>query len=172
MTAAANDGGPVLYYEHIALYRDPSLKQLLPDDAPQVALGKAAFRKSGEDLTLISYGAYVHKAMACAQRLEKEHDIQCDVLDLRSLAPLDWDAISRTTLRTGKVLLVGEDSRTGSVLESIASRINEELYTHLDGPVRVLGALDTPVPYAPSLEDVFLVSPQQLYEHALHLANW
>ena len=67
---------------------------------------------------------------------------------------------------------MGEDSRTGSVLESIASRINEELYTHLDGPVRVLGALDTPVPYAPSLEDYFLVSPQMLHDHALHLANW
>tara|TARA_Y100001954_G_scaffold233012_1_gene285389 strand:- start:1585 stop:4149 length:2565 start_codon:yes stop_codon:yes gene_type:complete len=172
MKSAAEDGGPVLFYEHIALYRDPSIKQDLPSDGPAVPIGKAAFRRLGEDLSIISYGAYVHRALACAQRLEEEANITCDVLDLRSLAPLDWDAISQTTLRTGKLLLVGEDSRTGSVLESIASRVNEELYTAMDGPVRVLGALDAPVPYAPSLEKEFLVSNEMLFEHALHLANW
>ena len=76
--------------------------------------------------------------------------------------PLDWAAIAGTVKNTGKVLLVGEDSRTGSILESIASRISESLYEHLDGPVRVLGALDASVPYAPSLEDAFLVSDELL----------
>ena len=172
MKSAAQDGGPVLFYEHIALYRDPSIKQDIPVDGPPIPIGKAAFRKLGDDLSIVSYGAFVHRALKCAKRLEQEHDISCDVLDLRTLAPLDWQAIAQTALRTGKVLLVGEDSRTGSVLESIASRIGEELYTHLDGPVRVLGALDAPVPYAPSLERAFLVSDELLFQNAKQMAEW
>jgi 2-oxoisovalerate dehydrogenase E1 component len=173
MMSAVADDNPVLYYEHIGLYRDPKIKQLLDDAAPApIPIGKAAFRRLGDDLSLISYGAYVHRARRAAERLEAEHGVTCDVLDLRSLSPLDEDAIAATVLRTGKVLLVGEDSRTGSILESIASRIGETLFEHLDAPVRVLGALDAPVPYAPSLEDAFLVSEQQLFDTALALARW
>jgi 2-oxoisovalerate dehydrogenase E1 component len=171
LLSAVLSDDPVLYYEHIALYRDPKIKQLL-DDAPcaPIPLGKAAFRRLGEDLSLVSYGAYVHKALRAAERLYDEHGVSCDVLDLRSLSPLDWDAVAATVRRTGKLLLVGEDSRTGSILESIASRVGESLFEHLDAPVRVLGALDTPVPYAPSLEDYTLVSPELLYESAKALA--
>jgi 2-oxoisovalerate dehydrogenase E1 component len=171
MSAVASDD-PVLYYEHIALYRDPKIKQLIDDEPPApIPLGKAAFRRLGDDLSLISYGAYTHRAARAADALEKE-GYSCDVLDLRSLAPLDWDAIAATVKRTGKVLLVGEDSRTGSILESIASRISESLYEHLDGPVRVLGALDASVPYAPSLEDAFLVSDELLTGTARALLEW
>lgn len=173
MMSAVLDDDPVLYYEHIGLYRDPKIKQLLSDDAPDpIPLGKAAFRKLGEDISLISYGAYVHRAMRVAEELEREEGAGVEVLDLRSLCPLDWGAIERSVRRTGKVLLVGEDSRTGSILESIASKISESLYEHLDGPVRILGALDAPVPYAPSLEDAYLVSHDHLKDSVRALLEW
>jgi pyruvate/2-oxoglutarate/acetoin dehydrogenase E1 component len=110
--------------------------------------------------------------MACAKTLEEEDGVTCDVLDLRTLSPLDWDAVALTVRRTGKVLLVGEDSRTGSILESVASKIASRLFEFLDAPVRVLGALDTPVPYSPSLEEAFLVSPELLLGEARALASY
>ena len=148
-----------------------SHKQVLPAFRPHIPLGQAAFRRLGDDLTLISYGAYVHKAVAAADALMAD-GISCDVLDLRSLVPLDWPRIEASVRHTGKVMLVGEDSRTGSILESIASRIGESLYEHLDGPVRVLGSLDTPVPYSPSLEDEFLLGDGQIVQAARALASW
>jgi 2-oxoisovalerate dehydrogenase E1 component beta subunit len=169
--SAVVDDDPVLFYEHIALYRDPRIKQVLPEHRPTIPLGEAAFRRLGDDLTLISYGAYVHKAAAVADVLGAE-GAGCDVLDLRSLVPLDCARIEASVRHTGKVLLVGEDSRTGSVLESIASRIGESLYEHLDGPVRVLGALDTPVPYGPGLEDAFLLSEEHILRTARALLSW
>ena len=171
MHSAVVDDDPVLFYEHIGLYREPKIKQMLPEQRPHIPLGTAAFRRLGDDLTILSYGAYVHKAAAAADALVEE-GVSCDVVDLRSLVPLDWARIEASVRHTGKVLLVGEDSRTGSILESIASRISEELYECLDGPVKVLGALDTPVPYAPSLEDAFLVSDDMLRTTAKELALW
>ncbi|MFZ9887316.1 MAG: alpha-ketoacid dehydrogenase subunit beta, partial [Myxococcota bacterium] len=173
MMSAVASNDPVLYYEHIGLYRDPKIKQLLPDEPPvPIPLGKAAFRRLGDDLSLVSYGAYVHRAMRAAERLEREHGISCDVVDLRSLSPIDYGTLCRTVERTGKVLLVGEDSRTGSLLESIACRLGESLFDRLDAPIRVLGALDAPVPYAPSLEDAYLLSEELLFDSALALARF
>ena len=171
MWSAVVDDDPVLFYEHIGLYRDPKVKQVLSEQRASIPLGQAAFRRLGDDLTLISYGAYVHKAAAVASVLQNE-GVTCDVLDLRSLVPLDWARIAASVQHTGKALLVGEDSRTGSVLESIASRISESLYEHLDGPVRVLGSLDTPVPYSPSLEDAYLLSEEHILHTARALAAW
>jgi 2-oxoisovalerate dehydrogenase E1 component len=172
MMSAHDDPNPVLFYEHIALYRDPSIKQPLDAVPEAIPLGKAAFRRTGGDLSIITYGAFVHRALAAAEKLAAEDGVECDVLDLRSIAPLDWPAVAATVAHTGKVLLVGEDSRTGSVLESIAARIGEEAFEHLDGPVLTLGALDTPVPYAPSLEDAFLITPERLLEAARTLLAW
>ncbi len=171
MMSAVVDDDPVLFYEHIGLYREPRIKQVLPSFRPHIPLGQAAFRRLGDDLTIISYGAYVHKAVAAADALVGE-GLSVEVLDLRSLVPLDWARIEASVRHTGKVLLVGEDSRTGSVLESIASRLSESLYEQLDGPVRVLGALDTPVPYSPSLEDAFLVGDADIIDAARDLATW
>lgn len=172
MQAAHDDADPVLFFEHIALYRNPAIKQDLGDAPAAIPLGKAAFRRLGDDVSIITYGAYVHKAAAVADRLEREAGLTCDVLDLRSLAPIDWRAIAQTVLRTGKVLLVGEDARTGSIVESLQSRIAEAAFEHLDAPPRVYGALDTPVPYAPSMEDAYLFGEDQLFEAALHLGRW
>jgi 2-oxoisovalerate dehydrogenase E1 component len=156
MAAAVADPDPVLYYEHIALYRDPRIKQVLPANAPEpMPLGQAALRRAGDDLAIISYGAYVHVAMRVADRLAVD-GIEASVLDLRTLVPLDRAAVLAVARHCSKVLIVHEDSRTGGIGESLAAIIQEEAFESLDAPLRVLGALDTPVPYSPPLEDVFL----------------
>ena len=162
MASAVADPDPVLYYEHIALYRDPRVKQLLDDAAPApLPIGKAALRRDGDDLAIISYGAYVHVAMRLANKLA--HDgIECAVLDLRSLAPLDRDAVLSLARRCNKVMFIEEDTRTGSIGESVAAIIQEEAFDWLDAPVRVIGALDTPVPYSPPLEEEFLANDAQI----------
>jgi 2-oxoisovalerate dehydrogenase E1 component len=174
MASAVADPDPVLYYEHIALYRDPRVKQLLPSDprAPgEVPIGKAALRRAGGDLAMISYGAYVHHCRRAADTLAAE-GIEAAVLDLRSLAPLDRDAVVAVARHCSRVLIVHEDSRTGGIGESLAAFIQEEAFESLDAPVRVLGALDTPVPYSPPLEERFLVSESEIVEAARLLARY
>ena len=162
MASAAADPDPVLYYEHIALYRDPRVKQLLADAPPEpLPIGKAALRRAGDDLAIISYGAYVHVAMRLAETLAKE-GVECAVLDLRSLAPLDRDAVLRVARHCSKVMFIEEDTRTGSIGESVAAIIQEEAFDYLDAPVRVIGALDTPVPYSPPLEEEFLAGEERI----------
>ena len=165
MASAVADPDPVLYYEHIALYRDPRIRQSVDARAPEpLPIGRAALRRDGDDLAIISYGAYVHAARRVADRLH-ESGIEASVLDLRWLAPLDRDAVLALARRTGKVLIVHEDSRTGGIGESLAAIIQETVFESLDAPVRVIGALDTPVPYSPPLEAVFLPSEAEI-EHA------
>jgi 2-oxoisovalerate dehydrogenase E1 component len=168
MAAAVADPDPVLYYEHIALYRDPKVKQLLGDAAPEpLPLGKAALRRAGGDLAIISYGAFVHTAMRLAGTLAAD-GIECSVLDLRSLAPLDREAVLAVTRHCNRVLIIHEDTRTGSIGESLAAIIQEEAFEYLDAPIRIIGALDTPVPYSPPLEEEFLPS-DALIEQAARL---
>ena len=170
MASAIADPDPVLYYEHIALYRDPRIKQALGEAAPAaVPIGRAALRRAGDDLGIISYGAYVHVALRVAERLAAD-GIEAAVLDLRSLAPLDRAAVLAVARHTGKVLVVHEDSRTGGIGESLAAIIQEEAFEYLDAPVRVMGALDTPVPYSPPLEEAFLPSEAQIEKAARLLA--
>jgi 2-oxoisovalerate dehydrogenase E1 component beta subunit len=170
MAAAVADPDPVLYYEHIALYRDPRIKQVLDEAAPApLPIGRAALRRAGADLGIVSYGAYVHVALRVAERLATD-GIEAAVLDLRSLAPLDRAAVLAVARHTGKVLVVHEDSRTGGIGESLAAIIQEEAFEYLDAPVRVMGALDTPVPYSPPLEEAFLPSEAQVEKAARLLA--
>ena len=172
MSAAVADPDPVLYFEHIALYRDPKIRQLLGDEAPApIPIGKAALRRAGNALAILSYGAYVHVAMRVAEKLSAE-GIECAVLDLRTLAPLDRDAILAVARHCSRVLIVHEDTRTGSIGESIAAIIQEEAFEYLDAPIRILGALDTPVPYSPPLEEVFLVSEEQVERAARLLLGY
>jgi 2-oxoisovalerate dehydrogenase E1 component beta subunit len=172
MAAAVADPDPVLYYEHIALYRDPRIKQVLGDGAPApTPIGKAALRRAGGDVAMISYGAYVHECLRVAERLAKD-GIEASVLDLRTLSPLDRDAVLTVAKHCGRVLLVHEDSRTGGIGESVAAIVQEEAFEWLDAPVRVLGALDTPVPYAPPLEEHFLVSTAEIERAARLLAAY
>ena len=172
MATAVADPDPVLYYEHIALYRDPRIKQAIGTTAPApLPLGKAALRRAGDDLAMVSYGAYVHAAMRVAERLA-EDGIQASVLDLRWLTPLDRAALLTVARRTGRVLIVHEDSRTGGIGESLAAIIQEEAFEWLEAPVRVIGALDTPVPYSPPLEEVFLPSEAEIEAAARALGRY
>jgi 2-oxoisovalerate dehydrogenase E1 component len=158
MASAVADPDPVLFYEHIALYRDPRVKQALGDRAPApIPIGQAALRRAGDDLLMVSYGAYVHVALRVAERLAADR-IHASVLDLRSLVPLDREALLVRARRCHRVLIVHEDSRTGGIGESLAAIVQEQAFESLDAPVRIIGALDTPVPYSPPLEEFYLPS--------------
>jgi 2-oxoisovalerate dehydrogenase E1 component len=172
MASAVADPDPVLYYEHIALYRDPRIKQMLTDAPPAPSpIGRAALRRAGGDLAIISYGAFVHVGMRVADRLAAD-GIEASVLDLRSLAPLDREALLACARRCHKVLIIHEDSRTGGIGESLAAIIQEEAFESLDAPVRIVGALDTPVPYSPSLEEFYLPSEAQIERAARLLLDY
>ncbi len=172
MAAAVADPDPVLYYEHIALYRDPRIRQQLGDDPPSpIPIGKAALRRAGNDLALISYGAYVHVAMRVAERLSAD-GIESSVLDLRTLAPLDRAAVLAMARQCHRVLIVHEDARTGGIGESLAAIIQEEAFEWLDAPVRIIGALDTPVPYSPPLEAFYLPSEGEIERAARALVRY
>ena len=162
MASAVADPDPVLYFEHIALYRDPKVKQALSDEPPPpIPIGKAALRRAGGRLAIISYGAFVHAGMRLAEKLASE-GIECAVLDLRTLAPLDRESVLAVARHCSRVLIIHEDTRTGSIGESIAAIIQEEAFEYLDAPIRIVGALDTPVPYSPPLEEVFLPGDEQI----------
>jgi 2-oxoisovalerate dehydrogenase E1 component beta subunit len=162
MASAVADPDPVLYYEHIALYRDPRIRQAMTAaPPPPLPLGRAALRRSGDDLAIISYGAFVHVALRIAGRLAKD-GIETSVLDLRTLVPLDRDAMLALARRCHKVLIIHEDSRTGGIGESLAATIQEHAFESLDAPIRIIGALDTPVPYSPPLEEFYLPSEDQI----------
>jgi 2-oxoisovalerate dehydrogenase E1 component len=172
MAAAVADPDPVLYYEHIGLYRDPRIKQMLSAEAPApLEIGRAALRRDGNDLAIISYGAYVHASMRVAETLASEGR-EVAVLDLRSLVPLDREAVLSLARRIGKVLIVHEDSRTGGIGESLAAIIQEEAFDALDAPIRIVAALDTPVPYSPPLEDAFLPDEQVIAHAARRLIQY
>jgi 2-oxoisovalerate dehydrogenase E1 component beta subunit len=172
MASAVADPDPVLYYEHIALYRDPRIRQALAGAPPApIPIGRAALRRAGGDLAIISYGAYVHVGLRVAETLAAD-GIQSSVLDLRSLSPLDRGTVLALARRCHKVLIIQEDARTGGIGESVAAIVQEEAFEWLDAPVRIMGALDTPVPYSPALEDGYLASEKMIERAARLLAAY
>jgi 2-oxoisovalerate dehydrogenase E1 component len=146
---------PVLFLEHKHLYRQTYNKGVNPGPEYMIPFGKASRVRPGQDLTVVTYGATVHRALQAARQAE-ERGISIEILDLRSLSPFDWDAIAASVRKTGKALVLTEDSRSFGYGAEIAARIGEELYADLDGPVRRLGATDTFVAYAPELEEFIL----------------
>lgn len=164
---AIDDPDPVLFFEHIALYRDPKIRQELSMVNEETVEG-AALVYEGSDLTMISYGAYVHRAVNAAKVLELR-GLHADVIDLRYLMPIDFEAIHASLKKTSRLLLVGEDKKTGGILEMIASKIGEEAFFYLDAPIRVLGSRNMPVPYAPSLEDDYLLSEEEIISEAIKI---
>ncbi|MGE3164709.1 MAG: alpha-ketoacid dehydrogenase subunit beta [Planctomycetota bacterium] len=171
---AIQDPDPVLFFEQKALYR--TLKEPLDESAEPLPPGRAAVRRPGSTLTIVSYGAMVHRALAAAEQLAQEtvsgRRVDCEVLDLRSLSPMDGEAILDSVKRTGKVLVVHEDNLTGGAGAEIASRIAEHAFEHLDGPVRRLAAADLPIPYAGPLEDAVLPNAQSIAAAARELAAY
>ena len=148
---------PVLFLEHKRLYREPYNRSPHPGDDYMIPFGKAAVVKPGRDLTLLTYGALVQKSMQAAQQIEKRNPhASIEVIDLRSLAPYDWEAIRESVEKTSRVLIAHEDTVSWGYGAEIAARIADELFSALDAPVRRVGALDTWVGYHPQLEAAIL----------------
>lgn len=160
LLAAFDDPNPVLFFEHKALYR--SISEDIPTAAYRLPIGKARLVKSGNDLSIITYGMGVHWA---TKTLAAHPHISADVLDLRSLLPLDTEAIYKSTKKTGKVIILHEDSLTGGIGGEIAALIGQHCFEHLDAPVVRCGALDTPVPFAIPLEKQYM--PELRFQQAL-----
>src|SRR5580765_5559839 len=152
--SAIRDDDCVLFFEHKYLYR--RIKEELPQGDHVVPIGKARVAREGRDLSIITYAATVWKALEAAEQLEKEDGLSVEVIDLRSLLPMDDEAIVATVKKTNRVLVVHEDTVTGGIAGEITARINELCFEWLDAPVRRVGAHDVPLPYAPQLEDFVL----------------
>ncbi len=151
--AAVRDNNPVLFLEHKFLYR--RIKGEVPDDNSVVPIGKARVHREGRDVSIITYAAMVHTAQEAADILAKD-GIEVEIVDLRTLSPLDREAITQTVKKTNKVILLHEDTKTGGLAGEIAAIINEEAFDDLDGPIVRITSLDTPVPFSPPLEHYFL----------------
>ena len=170
MKAAIRDDDCVLFFEHKYLYR--RIKGEMPTGDHVVPIGKARVAREGRDLSIITYAATVYKALDAADQLEREDGLSVDVLDLRSLAPLDDDAIDATVRKTNRALIVHEDTRTGGLAGEIAARINERCFEWLDAPVLRVTAHDVPLPYAPALEDFVLPQTADIVLAARRLAAY
>ena len=153
--AAIRDDDPVIYFEHKYLYR--RIKEDLPEGEEVLTpIGEARLARAGRDLTVVTWSAMVWKSLEAADELERSDGVSLEVLDLRSLIPMDDAAIMRSVRKTNKVLIVHEDTRTGGLAGEITARINEQAFEWLDGPILRVTAHDTPLPYAPTLEDYVL----------------
>jgi pyruvate/2-oxoglutarate/acetoin dehydrogenase E1 component len=169
LKSAIRDNNPVLFFEHKFLYR--RIKEEIPEDDYTVPIGKAVTRREGRDLTILTYAAMTHTCIEAAAALEKE-GIEAEVIDLRTLLPLDKEAILASVKKTNKLLIVHEDTRTGGIAGEIASLVCEGAFEDLDGPIQRVTSLDTPVPYAPSLEEHFLPNVAKVVDAARELARY
>lgn len=160
LATAINDPNPVLFFEHKALYR--SIRQDVPTDYYTLPFGKAALLKEGEAVTIITYGSGVHWAL---ETLENNSDISADLLDLRTLQPLDKEAILNSVKKTGKAIILQEDSMFGGIASDISAMLMEECFEYLDAPVKRVASMETPIPFAPQLEQQYLAKGK--FESAL-----
>jgi pyruvate/2-oxoglutarate/acetoin dehydrogenase E1 component len=169
LKAAIRDDDPVLYFEHKFLYR--RIKDEVPDEDYIVPLGKAAIRRTGSDMTIITFGAMVYTALEAASTLA-EQGVEAEVLDLRSLAPLDREAILESVAKTSRVLLLYEATLTGGIGGELAALISEHAFEYLDAPVMRVASADAPVPYAPPLEQAFLPNAGRVVDAAKMLVGY
>ncbi|HZF13676.1 MAG TPA: alpha-ketoacid dehydrogenase subunit beta [Thermoanaerobaculia bacterium] len=169
LTAAIRDPNPVLYFEHKYLYR--RIKEELPAGDYVVPIGQARLAREGRDLSVITWGAMLHVALEAASRLEAD-GISLEVLDLRTLKPLDQEAILATVKKTSRVIVLSEEAQTGSVAGEVAARIAEHAFPWLDGPVQRLCCPDTPVPFSPPLEEAYLPNVDKLLAKVRELASY
>jgi 2-oxoisovalerate dehydrogenase E1 component beta subunit len=169
--AAIRDDDPVLYFEHKYLYR--RIKEDLPEGEEILTpIGSARLAREGRDLSIITWSAMVYKALEAAERLEQEDGLSVEVLDLRTLLPMDDAAIMATVRKTNRVLIAHEDTRTGGVAGEITARINDQAFEWLDAPVKRVTAHDAPLPYAPTLEDFVLPQTDDLIRASRWLAAY
>ena len=163
---------PVLFLEHKRLYRETFGRAVYPGPEFSIPFGKAKTVREGKDLTLITYGAVVPRALQAAQKANRNDDLDVEVIDLRSLAPYDWEAIAESVRKTSKVIIAHEDMLSWGYGAEIAARIGDELFDSLDAPVKRVAAMDTFVAYQPALEDVILPQPDDLYKAMIALGNY
>src|SRR6267142_1216664 len=169
--AAIRDPDPVIYFEHKKLYRLPRLREELPAADYIVEIGKARTARTGRDLSIITFGAMVLTALDAAADLEKE-GLDVEVIDLRTLAPLDRPAILASIKKTSRVMVLHEASRTGGIGGEVAAIIAEEAFEWLDAPVVRLASIDTPVPYSPPLEYYYWPQTKDVLDAARKLAAY
>ncbi len=169
LKAAIRDDDPVLYFEHKYLYR--RIKDEVPDDDYVVPLGKAIVRREGSDLSIVTFGAMVHTALDAAAQLEAE-GVHAEVVDLRSLAPLDRETILTSVAKTSRALLVYEARRTGGIGGELAAILAEDAFEYLDAPIMRIASVDSPVPYSPPLEAAFLPSVEKVVAGAKSLVKY
>ena len=167
--SSIRDNDPVIFFEHKGLYR--RIKEELPAEEYTVPLGKAKVVREGRDLTIVAYGAMVWTSLEAADKLAAE-GASVEVIDLRTLLPLDRETVCESVKRTSKVLLVHEDTRTGGLAGELAASITETVFDYLDGPILRVTAPDTPVPYSPPLEDAFLPNVGKVVEKARELLRY
>ena len=171
LKGAIRDDDPVLFFEHKKLYRAPFLREVLPEHEEVMELGRARVHRAGSDVTIVTYGNMVHESQKAAEQLAEE-GIDIEILDLRSLVPLDEGAIVDSVKKTSRLLVVHEDTRTGGIAGEIAMRVSEKAFEWLDAPMLRVTALDTPVPYAPPLEDYFLPRVDDILKASRYLASY
>ena len=167
--SAIRDNDPVLYFEHKGLYR--RIKEDLPAEEFTVPIGKAKVVREGTDLSIVTYGAMVWVALEAADRLSQE-GASVEVVDLRTLAPLDRETVCASARKTAKVLLLHEDTRTGGMAGELAATITESVFEYLDGPIVRVTAPDTPVPFSTPLEEAFLPNAGKVIEKARWLYRY
>jgi len=167
--SAIRDNNPVLFFEHKFLYR--RIKEELPAEDYVVSIGKARVVREGRDVSVITYAAMVYVALEAAEILAKE-GIELEVIDLRTILPLDRDAIRATVEKTNRVIVLHEDTKTGGIAGEVAAVINEECFDALDAPVARMASADTPVPFSPPLEAAFLPSAEDVVREARRLRRY
>jgi 2-oxoisovalerate dehydrogenase E1 component beta subunit len=167
--AAIRDNNPVIFFEHKYLYR--RIKEEVPVEDYIVPLGKARVAREGRDLSIITYAAMVHVALEAAETLLKE-GIDVEVVDLRTVSPLDRETIAMTVQKTNKVIILHEHARTGGLAGEISAIIQEEAFEALDGPIVRITGLDTPVPFSPPQEEFFLPKVSDVVREARKLSAY
>ncbi len=170
LKAAIRDDDPVLFFEHKRAYR--LIKGEVPDHDYVVPIGKADVKREGEDITVITYGLCVHFALQAAEKLAQE-GISSHILDLRTVYPLDKESIMEAAMKTGKVLLITEDNKEGSVISEVAAIISENCLFDLEAPIMRLAGPDVPaMPFAPTMEKYFMINPDKIEKAMRELAEF
>ncbi|HJQ33689.1 MAG TPA: dehydrogenase E1 component subunit alpha/beta [Pyrinomonadaceae bacterium] len=172
LRTAIRSDDPVLFLEHKHLYRQAYNKSQYPPDGFMIPFGKAKTVREGTDLTVVTYGALVHRTLVAAKQAEQQQGVSTEVIDLRTLSPYDWDSIAASVRKTNRLIVAHEDTRTHGFGAEIAARVSEELFEHLDAPVRRVAALDTFVAYAPQVEDAILPQVEDVYRAITELCAY
>ena len=172
LRTAIRGDDPVLFFEHKRLYRETYGRAPYPGPEFAIPFGKAKIVRPGTDLTLVTYGALVPRALQAAQQAQREHGIETEILDLRTLNPYDWTAIAESVRKTNRVIVAHEDMLSWGYGAELAARIADELFDDLDAPVRRIGAMDTFVAYQPKLEDAILPQPETILKAIVDLKRY